>query len=96
MLFFPVTVYVSRIGYIILSLLLWLYLIWTLNPYVLLFHISMEAAHDSSIILMTSYSLCLGLVTFPTQPFAFVLFLMYIALLGNYYVDTLYSQGDSL
>ena len=82
--FFPIMVYVSRIGFIVSFPLLWLHLMWTLYPYVPLFHISMEAAHDSSIILMTSYSLCLGLVTFPTQPFAFVLFLMYIALLGNY------------
>ena len=43
-----------------------------------------KAAYDSSLVLMTSYSLCLGLVIFPTQPSAFVLFLMYIALLGNY------------
>ena len=53
-----------------------------------------KAAHDSFFSPMTSYPLCLGLVTFPTQPFALVLFLMYIALLGNYWVDTLYSQGD--
>ena len=46
----------------------------TPNPYVPLFRISMEAAHDSSFLPMTSYPLCLRSVSFPTQPFAFVLF----------------------
>ena len=86
--FLPIMVYVSRIGFIVLFPLLWLHLMRTLYPYVPpvshFYGGCAKAAHDSSFIPMTSYSLCLGLVAFPTQSFAFVLFLMYIALLGNY------------
>ena len=86
-----ITCFSFLLWYMFLALVLLLYFpfygyIWC-GPFIPtfpLFHNSMKAAHDSSSIPMTSYSLCLGLVTFPTQPFALVLFLMYIALLGNY------------